>query len=76
MMAIGRPVSCSMRRMISWRSRCWSWPPWLKFSRKTSAPASNSARMVEASELDGPSVATILALRWRRIAVRVPSLRG
>src|SRR6185369_14821587 len=49
------------------RSWCWAWVPWLKFRRKTSAPASNRARMLARSELAGPSVATILAWRRRRM---------
>jgi hypothetical protein len=44
-----------------------AWLPWLKLKRKTSAPASNSAWMVFWSALAGPSVATIFALRWRRM---------
>ena len=46
--------------------RCSSWLPWLKLSRKTSTPASNSARIRSGLALAGPSVATILALRRRR----------
>ena len=46
--------------------RFWSWLPWLKFSRKTSTPASNSARSRSRLALAGPTVATILALRRRR----------
>ena len=43
---------------------CW---PWLKLSRKTSTPASKSARIVALDELAGPKVATIFALRSRRM---------
>ena len=45
-MQIGRPVSRSMSRMMLWRMRMSSCPPWLMFRRKTSAPASNKARIV------------------------------
>src|ERR1700722_12894238 len=74
-MPIGRPVSASTRRIAVNSLRWSSWVPWLKLQRKTSTPASNSARKRSGLELAGPSVATILALRCRRIAgflARVP----
>src|SRR6266404_3713368 len=43
--------------------------PWLKLSRNTSTPASKSAPIRSGVELDGPSVATILALRRRRKSI-------
>src|ERR1051325_10145908 len=65
-MPIGRPTSASTARISSNRARCSSCVPWLKFSRNTSTPASNSARSRSPPELAGPIVATILALRIRR----------
>ena len=41
--------------------------PWLKFRRKTSAPASNSVRIISGLLLAGPSVAMIFAERRRLI---------
>jgi hypothetical protein len=66
-MPIGRPVSVSSVRMISTRARWSAALPWLKLRRKTSTPARNSRRTASGSELAGPSVATILALRVRRM---------
>ena len=60
---MGRPASRSMARIVSWRCLWSSCVPWLKFSRNTSAPASNRLRMISGLELAGPRVATILALR-------------
>src|SRR5207253_593446 len=40
---------------------------WLKLSRNTSTPAMKRARITSSVELDGPSVATILALRFLRM---------
>ncbi|RYP43798.1 hypothetical protein DL770_011538 [Monosporascus sp. CRB-9-2] len=40
---MGRPRSRSITPIVSTRSRSSSCVPWLKFSRKTSAPASNRA---------------------------------
>mmetsp|Transcript_21396 Transcript_21396/g.82962 ORF Transcript_21396/g.82962 Transcript_21396/m.82962 type:complete len:253 (-) Transcript_21396:321-1079(-) len=62
-MPIGRPTSRSSSRRIAKRSRCAAASPWLKFRRKTSTPAANSRWIVSLSELAGPRVATILALR-------------
>ena len=58
---IGRPTSRSTWRICSSRSRCCSCVPWLKLRRNTSAPATNSARIIASLELAGPSVATIFA---------------
>ncbi len=66
-MAIGRPVSASIRRIAAWRSAMSACAPWDMFRRNTSAPASNRARMVASSLEAGPSVATILTFRWRRM---------
>jgi hypothetical protein len=68
MVPIGRPRSASTSRTIRKRSACSGCVPWLKLKRKTSAPASASARMRSLDELAGPSVATILTLRLRRMA--------
>ena len=57
------------RRICASRSRCCSCVPWLKFSRNTSTPAWNSARIISTLELAGPRVATILAWRWRRMVI-------
>src|SRR3989304_6117644 len=62
---IGRPVVFSRARMTSMCARCSSGGPWLKLRGKTSGPASNSAAMRSGVALAGPSVAMILALRWR-----------
>ena len=64
---IGWSSSRSRLRITSRRARWSSCVPWLKFRRNTSAPASTRARMVLASEEEGPRVATILALRIRRM---------
>src|SRR4029079_7210621 len=53
-----------------------SWVPWLKLSRNTSTPASNSARSRSGLLLAGPRVATILALRVRRITRFCPRARS
>src|ERR1044071_2487644 len=74
-MPIGRPTSASTARISSNRARCSSGVPWLKFSRNTSTPASNSARSRSPPELAGPIVATILALRIRRSGLLRPRPR-
>src|SRR6478672_9274252 len=61
--------------MSSNSARFWSWLPWLKLSRKTSTPASNSARSRSRLALAGPTVATILTLRRRRPAGPAAPLR-
>ena len=66
---IGRPRSCSTSRTTAKRVAWSSWLPWLKLKRNTSAPASASSRMRSLVELAGPSVATILAQRFRRMPV-------
>ena len=51
----------------------WSaWLPWLKFSRKTSAPARTARSIISWVEQAGPSVATIFALRLRRMGKASP----
>src|SRR5436305_1665803 len=75
-MPIGRPTSASTARISSNRARCSSCVPWLKFSRNTSTPASNSARSRSPPELAGPIVATILALRIRRSGLLRPRRRS
>src|ERR1051326_3192516 len=71
-MPIGRPVSASTCLISSKSCRFWSWLPWLKLSRNTSTPASNSVCSRSGLELAGPRVATILALRSRRIGLFRP----
>src|SRR6516162_1013923 len=73
-MPIGRPVAFSTRRIASNRARWSSCVPWLKLSRNTSTPALNSSRILSGAELEGPNVATILALRRRRISMFLPKL--
>src|SRR5712671_3653976 len=75
-MPIGRPVSASTWRISANRARCSSCVPWLKLRRKTSTPASNSARRRSPPALAGPIVATILALRSRRSGRLRPRLRS
>ena len=64
-----RPAGLALEvaRIAACTWRWSSWVPWLKFSRNTSAPARNSARIRSGDELAGPRVATILAWRWRRM---------
>ncbi len=47
--------------------RISAWSVWLMLIRKTSAPASNSLRIIASSEEAGPSVARILTFRLRLI---------
>src|SRR3954452_2054305 len=61
--------------MSSNSARFWSWLPWLKFSRKTSTPASNRARSRSRPAHAGPTVATILTLRRRRPVCPAVALR-
>ena len=71
---IGRPISCSTSRIVRRRSAWSSWLPWLKFRRKTSAPASASARICSRLELAGPRVARMRALR-SRFMLHLPDVR-
>ena len=64
---MGRPAADSVPRIASKHRRWPSWSPWLKFSRNTSTPAANSARIVSGADVAGPRVAMILAKRCRRI---------
>ena len=66
---IGRPACRSTSRMVPGRAWWSAWEPWLKSRRNTSAPASNRDRTASSDELAGPRVATILALRLRRMAL-------
>ncbi len=63
--AMGRPTRPSTSRTAS-MARAWSsCEPWLKLTRKTSAPAIASSRILSTPRLAGPRVATIRALRAR-----------
>ncbi|BAE50358.1 hypothetical protein amb1554 [Paramagnetospirillum magneticum AMB-1] len=57
------------------RSLWSSWLPWLKFRRKTSAPAMKRLSMASGVELAGPRVAMIFALRARRMGYPLTSSR-
>ena len=65
--AIGRLNLLSNPRMMANRDLCSACVPWLKFNRKTSAPASNSFEIEPLSFAEGPKVATIFARRFRFI---------
>src|SRR6266536_2173497 len=54
--------------MVLTNSRILSCEVWLILMRKTSAPASNSLRIIALSEEAGPSVARILIRRSRLMA--------
>ena len=73
---IGRPNSSSTERMFDTSSRMRSCDVWLMLMRKTSAPARNSAAIIERSDDAGPSVATILVRRKRRISSCVSGMAG
>ena len=75
---IGRPNSALRSSgSVDTSSRMRSCEVWLMLMRKTSAPARNNARdHTERSEDDGPSVATILVRRWRRISSCGPGVGG
>src|SRR6266849_4366499 len=75
-MPIGRPVSASTWRISAKLARCRSCVPWLKLRRNTSTPASNRARMRSPPALAGPKVATIFALRRRRMTRFRPRARS
>ena len=76
-MPIGRPTSVSTWRTSACRRAMSSCVPWLMLSRNTSAPATNRLRIISKESDDGPSVATILTLRCRRIkAMRAPPSRS
>ena len=66
-MPIGRENSASILRMMACDWRKASGVAWLMLMRKTSAPASNSARIVFSLLEAGPRVATILTRRLRLI---------
>jgi hypothetical protein len=66
-MPIGRPTFSSSARMEAWTLAWSSWVPWLKLSRNVSTPARKSASSISGDPLAGPTVATILARRVRRI---------
>src|SRR5882757_6890942 len=67
-MPIGRPELDSTLRMVLTNSRILSCEVWLILMRKTSAPASNSLRIIALSEEAGPRVARILMRRSRLMA--------
>src|SRR3954468_25050578 len=60
--------------MVLTSSRILSWGVWLILMRNTSAPASNSLRIIALSEEAGPRVARIL-IRRRRLIVCFRVLR-
>ena len=64
---IGRPCSLSIARIAATSSRMRACVVWLMLMRKTSAPARNRFAIAVLSEDAGPSVATILVRRRRRI---------
>src|SRR3954469_6380513 len=57
--------------MVLTSSRIFSCEVWLMLIRKTSAPASNSLRIIALSEEAGPSVARILMRRCRLMLARL-----
>ena len=72
-MATGRPTWASTVRTALAAFCKPRWSVWLMLMRKTSAPASNRARILSGVLLAGPRVARILVLRAR---LKVYSLRG
>jgi len=78
---VGRPKRRSMPRIASITATFDCWSPWLMLIRNASAPAWNSAAIISALLLAGPSVASTRTLRERgpmlvEVEVMVVALPG
>ncbi len=72
---MGRRTRRSTLRIISTAAAWSAWAPWLKFRRKTSAPALNSSSMRSGLVVAGPRVAMIFT-RLRRGGSAMGDQRG